>query len=100
MKKQGMLQITFNDSADYKKVQFTDKIAITWLEDFQPGKYLNCVLSHASGSSDNIVLDHTFNKQQINWFKAGSALNWLGCFLLKIFKMYLKLLKLTELNRS
>merc|ERR1712217_909538 len=75
LKKQGMLPLTFNNKADYDLVQPTDKVSITGLEDFQPGKPLNCVLSHADGSSDPIVLDHTFNKQQIDWFKAGSALN-------------------------
>ena len=75
LKKQGMLPLTFNNKADYDLVQPTDKVSITGLEDFQPGKPLNCVLSHADGSSDTIVLDHTFNKQQIDWFKAGSALN-------------------------
>jgi len=75
LKKQGMLPLTFNNKADYDLVQPTDKVSITGLEDFQPGKPLNCVLSHADGSSDTIVLDHTFNEQQIDWFKAGSALN-------------------------
>merc|ERR1712002_458305 len=75
LKKQGMLPLTFNNKADYDLVQPTDKVSITGLEDFQPGKPLNCVLSHADGSSDTIVLDHTPNKQQIDWFKAGSALN-------------------------
>eukprot|EP00090_Calanus_glacialis_P025697 TRINITY_DN4028_c0_g1_i1.p1 TRINITY_DN4028_c0_g1~~TRINITY_DN4028_c0_g1_i1.p1 ORF type:complete len:786 (-),score=254.24 TRINITY_DN4028_c0_g1_i1:183-2540(-) len=75
LKKQGMLPLTFNNKADYELVQPTDKVAITGLEDFQPGKALNCVLSHADGSSDTIVLDHTFNVGQIEWFKAGSALN-------------------------
>lgn len=75
LKKQGMLPLTFNNKADYELVQPTDKVAITGLEDFQPGKALNCVLSHADGSSDTIVLDHTFNAGQIEWFKAGSALN-------------------------
>merc|ERR1711887_221943 len=75
LKKQGMLPLTFADKADYDKVRPDDHISITGLEDFQPGKPLNCVLSHADGSSDTIVLDHTFNKQQISWFISGSALN-------------------------
>jgi len=75
LKKQGMLPLTFNNKADYDKVRPDDKVAITGLEDFQPGKALNCVLTHSDGSSDTIVLDHTFNEQQIEWFKAGSALN-------------------------
>jgi len=75
LKKQGMLPLTFNDKADYEKVQPDDKVSIVGLGDFQPGKPLNCVLNHSNGSSDTIVLDHTFNEQQIEWFKAGSALN-------------------------
>merc|ERR1712128_355716 len=75
LKKQGMLPLTFADKADYELVQPTYKVSITGLESFLPGVPLNCILSHADGSSDTIVLDHTFNEQQIQWFKAGSALN-------------------------
>merc|ERR1712014_302739 len=75
LKKQGMLPLTFADKADYELVQPDDRVAIVGLEDFQPGKALNCVLTHADGSTDTIVLDHTFNAQQIDWFKHGSALN-------------------------
>jgi len=75
LKKQGMLPLTFSDKADYDKVQPDDKVSITGLDTFQPGKPLDCVLTHNDGSSDTIVLDHTFNLGQIEWFKAGSALN-------------------------
>jgi len=75
LKKQGMLPLTFNDKADYEKVKPDDKVSILGLETFQPGVPLHCKLDHADGSSDTIVLDHTFNAQQIDWFKAGSALN-------------------------
>merc|ERR1711972_706069 len=75
LKKQGMLPLTFNDKADYDKVQLDDKVSILGLENFQPGVSLSCRLDHADGSSDTIVLDHTFNTQQIVWFQAGSALN-------------------------
>merc|ERR1719183_3285091 len=75
LKKQGMLPLTFNNKADYDLVQPDDKVSITGLETFAPGQPLRCVLSHSDGSSDTIVLDHTFNEQQIDWFKAGSALN-------------------------
>merc|ERR1711973_80030 len=75
LKKQGMLPLTFSDKADYDKVRPDDKVSIVGLESFQPGKQLKCVLSHSDGSSDTILLDHTFNEQQIDWFKAGSALN-------------------------
>jgi len=75
LKKQGMLPLTFNDKADYEKVKPDDKVSILGLETFQPGVPLQCKLDHSDGSSDTIVLDHTFNAQQIDWFKAGSALN-------------------------
>jgi len=75
LKKQGMLPLTFNDKADYEKVKPDDKVSILGLETFQPGVALHCKLDHTDGSSDTIVLDHTFNAQQIDWFKAGSALN-------------------------
>merc|ERR1712053_31908 len=75
LKKQGMLPLTFNNKADYDLVQPSDKVSITGLETFQPGVSLSCRLDHSDGTSDTIVLDHTFNAQQIDWFKAGSALN-------------------------
>jgi len=71
LKKQGMLPLTFSDKADSDLVI----VGLVGLESFQPGKQLQCVLSHSDGSSDTILLDHTFNEQQIDWFKAGSALN-------------------------
>merc|ERR1739838_536078 len=75
LKKQGMLPLTFNNKADYELVQPDDKVSLLGLESFAPGTQLKCLLSHSDGSSDTIVLDHTFNEQQIDWFKAGSALN-------------------------
>merc|ERR1712223_18059 len=75
LKKQGMLPLTFNNKADYELVQSDDRVAIVGLETFAPGVPLNCVLTHADGSTDTIVLDHTFNAQQIDWFKHGSAPN-------------------------
>merc|ERR1719281_1076693 len=75
LKKQGMLPLTFSNKADYELVQPDDRVAIVGLETFAPGVPLNCVLTHADGSTDTIVLDHTFNAQQIDWFKHGSALN-------------------------
>jgi len=75
LKKQGMLPLTFSDKADYDKVRPDDKISIVGLADFAPGKPLTAVLAHSDGTSDSIVLNHTFNEQQISWFHAGSALN-------------------------
>ena len=75
LKKQGMLALTFANPADYDKVLENDSIDILGLESFAPGKSLQVVLNHADGSSDTIEVNHTYNEGQIEWFKAGSALN-------------------------
>jgi len=75
LKKQGMLAITFADPADYDKVQEDDTIAIKGLTTFAPGKPLSVVLTHKDGSEDTFAVNHTYNAQQIEWFKAGGALN-------------------------
>jgi aconitate hydratase len=75
LKKQGMLGLTFANKDDYDKVQEDDVIDITGLKDFAPGKQLTMVLRHKDGKTDKVKLNHTYNKQQIEWFKAGSALN-------------------------
>lgn len=75
LKKQGLLPLTFKDPKDYDKVQQTDKIDLVNLNEFAPGKPIKCILKHADGSKDEIYLNHTFNADQIEWFKAGSALN-------------------------
>lgn len=75
LKKQGMLALTFVNKEDYSKVQEDDKIDIIGLEAFTPGVNLKVVLNHADGSSETIEAAHTYNKNQIEWFEAGSALN-------------------------
>lgn len=75
LKKQGMLALTFNDKADYDKIQEDDNIDILGLTDFKEGTPLTMILKHSDGSIDEIVLNHTYNAQQIEWFKAGGALN-------------------------
>jgi len=75
LKKQGMLALTFANKEDYDKVQEDDTIDILGLQSFAPGKPLTMVLNHKDGSKDEITLNHTYNKQQIDWFKAGGALN-------------------------
>jgi aconitate hydratase len=75
LKKQGMLALTFADKQDYDKVQEDDTIDITGLTSFEPGVQLTMVLHHADGSTDEVKLNHTYNHQQIEWFKAGGALN-------------------------
>ena len=75
LKKQGMLALTFADKDDYDKVQEHDKISIVGLEAFAPGRNLKVVLSHEDGTQDTFEAMHTYNEMQIEWFKAGSALN-------------------------
>lgn len=75
LKKQGMLALTFANPADYDKIQENDKIDILGLTSFSPGKPLTVRLNHADGSVDEFAANHTYNEQQIEWFKAGSALN-------------------------
>ncbi|MCS5489117.1 aconitate hydratase [Algoriphagus limi] len=75
LKKQGMLALTFANPADYDKVQEDDVIDILGLESFAPGVPLKVVLHHADGSKDEFEVNHTYNEGQIEWFKAGSALN-------------------------
>lgn len=75
LKKQGMLALTFANPADYELVQEDDSIDIVGLKSFAPGVQLTVVLNHADGSKDEIKVNHTYNAGQIEWFKAGSALN-------------------------
>ncbi len=75
LKKQGMLALTFANKSDYDKILEDDTIDILGLTSFAPGKQLSMVLNHADGSSDTIKVDHTYNEAQIEWFRAGSALN-------------------------
>lgn len=75
LKKQGMLGLTFANPADYDKVQEDDSIDIVGLTEFAPNKQLTVVLNHADGTKDEVKVNHTYNQQQIEWFKAGSALN-------------------------
>jgi aconitate hydratase len=75
LKKQGMLALTFANKEDYEKVQEDDVIDIIGLKQFAPGEQIIMVLNHKDGSSDEVILNHTYNAQQIEWFKAGGALN-------------------------
>jgi aconitate hydratase len=75
LKKQGMLALTFADKADYDKIQEDDSIDIVGLTEFAPGKPLTLVLHHADGTSESILVNHSYNAQQIEWFKEGAALN-------------------------
>jgi aconitate hydratase len=75
LKKQGMLALTFANEADYDKIQENDKINFIDLVNFTAGKPLTLELVHEDGSKENIFVNHTYNAQQIEWFKAGGALN-------------------------
>uniref|UniRef100_H0WLK8 Aconitate hydratase, mitochondrial n=1 Tax=Otolemur garnettii TaxID=30611 RepID=H0WLK8_OTOGA len=75
LKKQGLLPLTFADPADYNKIHPVDKLTIQGLKDFAPGKPLKCIIKHPNGTQETILLNHTFNETQIEWFRAGSALN-------------------------
>jgi aconitate hydratase len=75
LKKQGMLGLTFADKADYDKFQEDDKVSVLGLNDFTEGKPLTLELTHKDGSKETILANHTYNTQQIEWFKEGGALN-------------------------
>jgi len=75
LKKQGMLPLTFAEPADYDSLQTGDKVSIRGLKSFEPNKPLFMVVSSADGSVKEIKLNHTFNSEQIDWFKSGSSLN-------------------------
>ncbi|PKL86113.1 MAG: aconitate hydratase [Ignavibacteriae bacterium HGW-Ignavibacteriae-1] len=75
LKKQGMLALTFANPADYTKIQEDDTIDIIGLTEFTPDKNLTVVLHHADGTRDEFEVYHSYNEQQIEWFRAGSALN-------------------------
>ena len=75
LKKQGMLGITFANEADYDLIQEDDTFNFVDLKDFAPGKQLTIEVVHADGSKDTVLANHTYNAQQIEWFKEGSALN-------------------------
>ena len=70
-----MLALTFDNKDDYDKIQEDDSIDIIGLTSFAPGVPLTVVLNHKDGSTDSIKVNHTYNEPQIEWFKAGGALN-------------------------
>jgi aconitate hydratase len=77
LKKQGILPLTFTNPADYSKIGEGDKISLVGLSNLAPGKPVTCVITKPNGSKTEISLSHTFNDQQIAWFRAGSALNYM-----------------------
>lgn len=78
LKKQGMLALTFANKEDYNKILEDDRFDIVGLTTFSPDKPLTLVIHHINGVEERITVNHTYNKNQIDWFKAGSALNAMG----------------------
>ncbi len=77
LKKQGMLALTFANSNDYNRIREDDSIDVIGLEAFMPETLLQLILHHADGSVEDILAKHTYNEAQIDWFKAGSCLNFI-----------------------
>lgn len=75
LKKQGMLALTFADPADYDRIREDDRIDVTGLKDFAPGSRMIVTLHHSDGTRESFDALHSYNEQQIGWFRAGSALN-------------------------
>ena len=75
LKKQGMLALTFDNESDYDLIQEDDTFNFVDLESFSPSNQITIELLHSDGSSDIIKTNHTYNSQQIDWYREGSALN-------------------------
>jgi len=75
LKKQGMLALTFKYPDDYDLIREDDQVSIVGLKNFTPGVPLELIIQHSDGTEDKAELNHSFNEAQIEWFKAGSALN-------------------------
>ena len=78
LKKQGLLALTFSDPAHYELIGETDKLSVLGLEQLAPDRPLELRIDHADGSSDTVSVNHTYTEQQIEWFRAGSALNMIS----------------------
>ncbi len=77
LKKQGILALTFINKSDYDKIREDDKISITGLADFKPNRNLTVKLTHADGTKEAFLVSHSYNETQIEWFRFGSALNYM-----------------------
>ena len=77
LKKQGVLALTFANPTDYELIQEGDVFTFTTIQDFAPGKPLEVAIRHCNGQVDTILCNHTYNQLQLDWFKAGSALNYI-----------------------
>lgn len=77
LKKQGMLALTFSNPSDYNKILEDDTFDLQGLTTFSPGKLLKLRIHHSAGTTEEILLSHSYSEHQINWFKEGSALNYM-----------------------
>jgi aconitate hydratase len=75
LKKQGLLALTFRDPADYDRIREEDRIGLIGLGQMAPGKPVECRVVHSDGATESLLLHHSFSERQIEWFRAGSALN-------------------------
>ena len=75
LKKQGVLALTFSEPNDYEKILEDDKISLINLDNLEPKKQVTCIVTHNDGNKEEILLNHSYNESQIQWFKHGSALN-------------------------
>ncbi len=75
LKKQGILALTFSNPDDYDKILEDDRISLIDLNLLQQSNPVKCIIKHSDGTSEEILLNHSYNNSQIEWFKAGSALN-------------------------
>lgn len=77
LKKQGMLACTFAEASDYDRISPTDRLSLVDVDEFAPGKQLTLRVTPKEGDAFDLKLNHTYNAEQIQWFRAGSALNFL-----------------------
>ena len=75
LKKQGILALTFANPDDYEKIKETDRISLVGLNHLEQEKPIKCLLHHENGTKEEVLLNHSYNNFQIQWFHAGSALN-------------------------
>ncbi len=75
LKKQGLLALTFQDPAHYDLIREDDRISLVGLKDLAPGRPVRCIVRHSDGTTDELALNHSYGRPQIEWFKVGSALN-------------------------
>jgi aconitate hydratase len=78
LKKQGLLALTFVDNADYERIRADDRISLVGLQQLAPDKPLECRVIHSDGTAETLWLNHSYSGRQLEWFRAGSALNVLN----------------------